>query len=219
MTFRSVARSAIFALLGCLGALSQTTGNITIAGSIPHAVSITSASDATLSTTVTLGALTPTNTSSLTQSAPVVVRVRSNQQYRLSASATFTNSGAGSDAGGSAISAADIGFGIIGRDASGSLVAAGHTDTITPKFDYTSIGFTSLPVTDGLTPFVPGTNGTLADILTGTQMLQGSRISRKGNINTQENFLKVTFGAATLPQYFSPTTGFQAVITLTVVTF
>jgi hypothetical protein len=49
--------------------------------------------------------------------------------------------------------------------------------------------------------------------------VQGTRISKKGNIITPDNFVKLTFGAATLPQYFTPTTGFQAVITLTVVTF
>ena len=77
----------------------------------------------------------------------------------------------------------------------------------------------ALPVTNGMTPFVANTNGTLADIAIPKQLATGSRVSKKGNIQTNNNFLKLTFGVATLPQYFTPTTGFQAVITLTAVTF
>jgi hypothetical protein len=209
-------------LLGALAgaaAFAQTTGTITITGTIPQAVSITSITDAALSTTAVLGALTASNNSTLTQITPVVVRIRSNQQYKLTAISVFTNAGAGADDGGSAITPADIGFGITAKDATGTKMATGHTDTLTAKFDYTATGFAALPVTDGLTPFVAGTNGTLNDIVASTQIIQGSRVSKLGNINTQENFLKLTFGAATLPQYFSPTTAFQALVTLTIVTF
>ena len=210
-----------FALGMLLGTalFAQTSGTITINGSIPDAISITNTSDSTLSTTQSLGALTAANSSTLASITPVDVRIRSNKQYKLNAQATFTNAGAGSDDGGQAISASDIGFGITARDATGTRMATGHTDTLTAKFDYTTTGFSSLPVTNGLTPFVAGTNGTLNDISASTQVIQGSRISKLGNINTQENFLKLTFGAATLPQYFSPTTGFSAVVTLTAVTF
>jgi len=208
--------------LGILGgavALAQTMGTITISGSIPQAVSLTSVSDAPLSTTSALGVLTATNTSTLAQIPPVVVRIRSNQQYKLSAVSVFTISGAGSADGGQAITASDIGFGITAKDATGSRVATGHTDTIAAKFDYTTTAMTALPVTDGLTPFVAGTNGTLNDIVASNQIIQGSLVSKQGNINTQENFVSLTFGAATLPQYFTPNTSFQAVVTLTIVTF
>lgn len=215
-------KSTRIILLGALAgaaAFAQTSGTITITGTIPQAVSITSVTDAALSTTAVLGALTATNNSTLTQITPVIVRIRSNQQYKLTAISVFTNSGAGLDDGGQAITPADIGFGITAKDATGTKMATGHTDTLTAKFDYTTTGFAALPVTDGLTPFVAGTNGTLNDIIASTQIIQGSRVSKLGNINTQENFLKLTFGAATLPQYFSPTTAFQALVTLTIVTF
>jgi hypothetical protein len=147
------------------------------------------------------------------------VRIRSNQQYKLNAAVTFTNAGAGTDDGGAPVAVTDIGFGITARDATGANMATGHSDTITPKFDYTGTAMSALPVVNGLTPFVAGTNGTLNDISASTQVVQGSRISKKGNIETDNNFLKLTFGVATLPQYFTPTSGFQAVITLTVVTY
>lgn len=214
------ARHVFVALTAIVSAaFAQSTGSITIGGSIPQAISITSSSDGAVSSTVTLGALTATNNATLAQTAPVIVRLRSNQKYKLTASATFTNSGAGADDGGASISPGDIGFGIIALNASGSRVAAGHTDSITTKFDYRSTGFSGLTVNNGLTPFVAGTHGTLADLATGSQIIQGSRISTKGNLNTQDNFLQLTFGSAALPQYFSPTSGFQAVVTFTVVTF
>src|SRR5436853_948953 len=212
-------RIILLTALAAGAAFAQSSGTITISGTIPDAVSITSASDAALSTTAILGALTATNNSTLTQITPVVVRIRSNKQYKLTAVSVFTNAGASPDDGGSPISPADIGFGITAKDATGTKMATGHTDTITAKFDYTTTGFAALPVTDGLTPFVAGTNGTLNDLTASTQIIQGSRVSKLGNITTQENFLKLTFGAATLPQYFSPTTAFQALVTLTIVTF
>jgi len=200
-------------------AVAQTTGTITINGTIPQAVSITTAAGAALSSTVSLGALTAANSSTLATVGPIDVYIRSNQQYKLNAIATFTNAGAGADDGGSPIAASDIGFGITAKDAAGAHVASGHTDTITTKFDYTTTAMTALPVTNGMTPFVAGTNGTISDLAASTQIAQGSRVSAKGNIQTTTNYLHFAIGAATLPQYFSPTTGFQSVVTLTVITF
>jgi hypothetical protein len=200
-------------------AFAQTTGTVTLTGTIPQAVSLTNASDSALSTTLTLGTLVATNNTTLAAITPLDVHVRSNNQYKLNASMVFTISGAGATAGGDSIAASDIGFGITAVAATGANVATGHTDTLTTKFDYTTTAMSALPNPTGTTPFVAGTNGTLNDISSSTQVVQGTRISRKGNIITPDNFVKLTFGAATLPQYFTPNTGFQAVITLTVVTF
>jgi hypothetical protein len=200
-------------------AFAQTSGTVTLTGTIPDAVSITNTSDSALSTTLTLGALVATNNTTLAAITPLDVRIRSNKQYKLNASMVFTNAGAGVAAGGDSIAASDIGFGITAVTATGANIATGHTDTLTGKFDYTTTAMSALPNPTGTTPFVAGTNGTLNDISASTQVVQGTRISKKGNIITPDNFVKLTFGAATLPQYFTPTTGFQAVITLTVVTF
>jgi hypothetical protein len=196
--------------------LGQTTGTITIGGSNPEASSITNPSDTALSATVTLPPLTPTTGGTLTTSS-VPMRLRSNKAYKLSAQATALSfSGAGATDGGSAITLADIGFGVTAIDATGANVATAHSDTITTKFNYSVGGFPA--VTNGLTPFVAGTHGTLNDITASTQILNGTRISSKGNISTSNNFVLVTVGIATLPQYFTPNTSFSTTVTLTIAT-
>jgi hypothetical protein len=193
--------------------LAQTTGTITLSGTTPTAVSITNASDATLSTTVALGTLTPAAGGSL-MTGSVPARLRSNKAYTLSAQATALSiSSPASADGGSSITLNDIGFGVTAIDATGTNVATGHTDSIVSLFNYSS-GFPA--VTNGLTPFVGGTNGTLNDLTSSTQILSGSRISAKGNLSTNNNFVLVTFGIATLPQYFTPNSGFSTTITLTI---
>jgi hypothetical protein len=193
--------------------LAQTTGTITITGSTPTAVSVTNASDGTLTSTVALGSLTPAAGGTLMTST-VQARLRSNKAYTLSAqaSALSISSPAAAD-GGASISLSDIGFGITAIDATGANVTTGHTDTIASRFNYGS-GFPA--VTNGLTPFVSGTNGTLNDLTSNTQILSGTRISSKGNLSTNNNFVLVTFGIATLPQYFTPNSGFSTTVTLTI---
>jgi hypothetical protein len=193
--------------------LGQTAGTITVNGTNPIASSITNTSDATLAATVALGTLTPANDGVLTVSTPVAMRLRSNKAYKVTAQATaLTVSGPGADDGGSPITLSDIGFGVTSLVTTGANVATGHTDTIVSKFNYTSAWPT---VTNGLTPFVAGTNGTLNDITADTQILSGSRISAKGNISTNNNFILLSLGVATLPQYFTPNTTFSTTITVT----
>lgn len=207
--------------LAAAAAFAQTTGTITINGSIPDSISITNTSNTLLTATTSLGALVAADASTLaTLLAPVDVRIRSNKQFKLNAVAVFTNGGAGSDDGGAPMTASDIGFGITAKSVAGAnVVAARGLDAITGKFDYTVTAMSSLSVPNGHTPFVVGTNGTLNDIIASAQLMTGNRISNKGNIQSDDNFMQLSFNAATLPQYFSPTTGFSAVITLTPVTF
>jgi hypothetical protein len=205
------------ALLAING-LAQTTGTITITGSDPDSASITNSSDASLSSTVALGVLTPQTGGTLATSS-VAMRLRSNKAYKLSAQATALSvTGAGSADGGSSITLNDIGFGITAIDATGTNIATAHSDTVasTPaSFDYRS-GFPA--VTNGLTPFIAGTHSTLNDITANTQILSGSRISAKGNISTNNNFVLVTVGVGTLPQYFTPNSSFSSTVTLTIAT-
>ena len=201
------------AMLFAKTALAQTTGTITLTGSTPTAVSVTNASDGTLSSTVSLGSLTPAVGSTLMTST-VQARLRSNKAYTLSAqAASLSISSPAAADGGASISMGDIGFGITAIDATGTNVATGHSDTIASLFNYSS-GFPA--VTNGLTPFASGTNGTLNDLTSNTQVLSGTRISSKGNLSTNNNFVLVTFGIATLPQYFTPNSGFSTTVTLTI---
>ena len=72
-------------------ACAQSSGTITIGGSIPGGISITSDTNGSLSPTMTLGALVAGNSSALAMlNLPVNVRLRSNQQFKLNAAAVFT---------------------------------------------------------------------------------------------------------------------------------
>jgi len=195
-------------------AQAQTTGTILLSGTNPAAVSITTTADASLSTTVALGTLTPTTGGTLATGS-VQVRLRSSKAYVLSAQTTaLAFTALGSTDGGTTIAATDIGFGITAIVNTGVNVAntGTRTDTIVAKFSYTG-GYPA--VVNGLTPFLAGTNATLNDISANTQILSGSRISNKGNISTNNNFILATLGLATLPQYFTPNTDFSTTITLT----
>jgi hypothetical protein len=218
-----ITRILTLSALAAAAAFAQTSGTITINGSIPDSISITdnTASNAALTATTTLGTLVAANNSTLaTLAVPVGVRIRSNKQFKLNAVAVFTNAGFGSDDGGQAITASDIGFGITAKNVAGAnVVTARGLDSIDTRFDYITTTFGSLTVTNGRTPFNGTTHGTLNEIGTSTQLMQGNRISKLGNIQSDDNFMLLSFNVATLPQYFSPTTGFSAVITLTPVTF
>jgi hypothetical protein len=196
--------------------LAQTTGTVTVTGTNPAAVSIVNTSDANISATIALGTLTPA-TGGAFASGNFQTRLRSNKAYVLSAQATALSfNGLGSADNGDTIALGDIGFGVTAVANTGANVAGGgsRSDAVVAKFDYTASGFPS--PANGLTPFVAGTHGTLNDITSNTQILNGPRISRKGNISTNDNFILVTFGIATLPQYFTPNTDFSTTITLTV---
>lgn len=199
-------------LAGCAGA--QTTGTITATGTNPAACSATATDNSALSSTIALGTLNPANDQALT-TGNVIVRFRSSKAYVLSAQATALNfTGLGAVDSGTTIALSDIGFGITATTLTGANVAntGSRTDAIVAKFLYTS-GWPS--ATNGLTPFVVGTNGTLNDLIANTQILSGGRISAKGNISTNNNFILVTLGVATLPQYFTPNTSFSSTVTLT----
>jgi hypothetical protein len=199
----------IFARIGS----AQTSGTITVSGTDPESFSITSTTDATLSATIVLGTLTPATGSALT-SGTTLIRLRSNKAYNLNAQVSALSFvGPGAADGGSSIALSDFGFGISSIDATGANVANAVGHTVGALFNYDP---RTVSVTNGLTPYVPGTDGTLNDITSSTQILSGPRISTLGNISTDNNFILATLVVATLPQYFTPNTSFSATITLTI---
>ena len=213
-------KKSIFAVLAMSAiaatATAQTTGTIIINGNNPAAASLTNDSNGILSTTVAMGVLTPTTGGTLTP-ASFPVRLRSSRSYVLSAQATaLTFTGLDAANGGATMTGADIGFGVSTLTTTGANVAnpgPGRTDTIVPLFNYTG-GFPA--VTNGLTPFVSGTHGTLNDVVANTQILSGGRISSRGNISTDNNFITAVLSLAALPQYFTANTEFSTTVTLTV---
>ena len=117
-------------------------------------------------------------------------------------------------AGGSTISASDIGVGItsIGT-ASG--VNLPRSDVIASGFNYDP---STISAVNGLTPFTGAASGkaTLADLAASTKILSGNKIA--ANINTGSgttNYLTVTMTFALVPQYFTPA-NFSSVVTLTI---
>jgi hypothetical protein len=192
---------------------AQTSGTITVSGTDPESFSITSTTNATLSATVVLGTLAPATGGTLT-SGTAQIRLRSNKAYNLNAQVSALGFvGAGAIDGGSTIALLDFGFGISSIDATGANVANAAGHTVVALFNYDP---RTVAVTNGLTPYVPSTHGTLNDITSSTQILSGPRISALGNISTDNNFILATLAVATLPQYFTPNTSFSATITLTI---
>ena len=206
LTLSALAAAAAFAQV-------TATGTITITGSVPASISMTNdaaPSNTLLNGTIALGSLVAANTATLaTLTNPVNVRIRSNKQFKLSAMVapmTFTSTDL--DDSGLPITAADIGFGITATLQ--PLNSTGRpADSIDPLFDC-STGFGT--VANGHMTF---TKATLNDLLTSKDILTGHRISKSGNQQSDDNFLTVSFNAATLPQYFTPNTGFSAMVTLT----
>ena len=191
----------------------QSSGSIAVSGSDPESISVTNTSDTVLSSTVNLGTMTPTTGSSLVTGS-TQIRLRSNKAYTVSAQATSLSFvGAGSTDGGSTLALSDIGFGISSTDATGANVANATGHGVVNRFNYDP---STVTVTNGLTPYVSGTHGTLSDLSSSTQIMSGPRISAKGNMSTNNNFVVVTMKMATLPQYFTPNTSFSTTITLTV---
>lgn len=201
---------ATLVLMMASSAFAQTSGTLNVTGTTPEAFSITNTSDGTVTSTLSLGTLTPAAGGTLTQGT-AQIRLRSNKAYKVTAQASALNfSNGGSADGGTSLALNDVGFGITSIDATGANVATGHTDTVVTGFDVSG-GWPT--VSNGLTPSF---GKTLNDITGSTQVLSGSRISARGNLSTTTNLVTVTFGVATLPQYFTPNSSFSTTITLTI---
>ena len=214
--FALLSSSALMMMPGIVQAQSGTFG-----GTVPATFSITDTSNASLSGTLgSFSTLTVGSTSTLSQPTVMQFRLRSNADYKLSAVfgslsniTDGTKTAAGTTAAG--IQTGDIGFGftaaIVGTGASVSNGGSTptRTDTIVTGFDVTG-GWASL--SNGHTPSF---TKTLHDIASSTQILSGERISASGDNSSSDNFLLVTLGVATLPQFFTAAT-FSGTVTLTI---
>lgn len=213
ISFRRLAILPGVVLMLASAAFAQT-GTITVTGTTPDAFSMTNTSGNALSATIAFNVMTPANSTTVV-SDEATVRMRSNKAYKVSAQAgSLTVNGAGAADGGDTISLSDFGFGITSVVNNGANVAGnpGRADTVATNFSVVSWP----AATNGLTPSF---TKTLFDITSTTDVLTGPRISKKGNLATDNNFIEVKFGVATLPQYFTPNTGFSTVITLTMAAF
>lgn len=209
ISFRRLAILPGVVLMLASAAFAQT-GTITVSGTTPEAFSMTNTSGNTLSATIAFNVMTPANSTTVV-SDEAIVRMRSNKAYKVSAQAAALNiTGPGAADGGDTIALSDFGFGITQVVTTGGNVATPRTDTVAPNFSVTSWP----AATNGLTPSF---TRRLSDIAApaSIDVLSGTRISKKGNLATDDNFIEVKFGVATLPQFFTPNTGFSTIITLT----
>jgi hypothetical protein len=198
-----------------------TSGTGTFGGTIPTTFSIANTSNGSLA--AALGTFSTLTIGAGTLNAPTALafRLRSNATYKLTAqvgSLVGMVDGTASAAGTTlqAIKTGDIGIGFRAAvDRSGASVVNGggtptRTDTIVSGFDVTG-GWPS--ITNGHTPAF---TKTLHDIFsTDTQILSGDRISASGDNISSDNFLTVTVGVATLPQYLTPG-DFSGTVTFTI---
>jgi hypothetical protein len=139
--------------------------------------------------------------------------MRSNRAYKVTAQTTnWTLTNSTIPDGGDDITPADIGFGVTEKLLTGTNVvnSGSRTETLPVGFDVSGGWPTA---SNGLNPVYAITLGSL--LTSPVQILAGPRISRRGNLITDNNFISVSFGVAVLPQLFTPSTSFAATITLT----
>jgi hypothetical protein len=209
------------AFLVVLPGTVRAQGVITFGGTVPAICWISDVGNGSL-----VGVLGDFNTMAVGKNVlkappPLSIRLRSNAPYKLmvqvsglvgladglATPASLTAQG---------IKTGDIGFGITAVDVSLSRLVGGGTtpirqDPIAAGFDVRS-GWPR--VSNGHTPHFAKT---LHDIYGGdVQILSGSRISADGDNFSANNFMTVTVGLATLPQYLSAGS-FSGVVTFTVV--
>ncbi len=196
-----------------------TGGTITFGGTVPTTYSITNASNGNLAGA--LGDFTMTIAKgTLATPTPMVFRLRSNAAYKVTAQTsalTGVSEGTQTTASTAAegLKTGDIGIGLTAAiDKSGLSVVGGgaepsRVDTIVTGFDVTG-GWPT--VSNGHTPAF---TKTLHDLASDTQILSGTRISAGGDNSSDDNFLVLTVGVATLPQYMTPG-AFSGTVTFTI---
>jgi hypothetical protein len=214
--------AALLAISPAIVLAQGTGGSGTFGGTVPTTFTITNITNGSLSAALGTFSTLTVGSGVLVSPTPLAFRLRSNAPYKLTAqvgSLVGFSDGTASAAGNTAqdIKTGDIGFGFTSSlDASGASVVGGgsgsitRTDTIVTGFDVHS-GWPS--VTDGHTPSF---TKTLHDIFgSDTQILSGDRISASGDNSSSDNFLTVTMGLSTLPQYLTAAT-FSGTVTFTI---
>lgn len=201
-----------FALLVATAAVAsaQTTGSVTMNGSVSNFVEIKSGGSVTLSgnsggsvttdgvansplaVVVDLGELGPANTNSFVKLS-VPLKLRSNVAYQLKMAGSVT--GAGSTA--YSLKASDVGFGLVTSSRASNLATG--TDTSAADSDPTSGGSTDA---NGRWTF-SGANSNLGAYATAAEVLSGPRIN-KAVPRSDNNGLVLPAIFAIKPQFYDP---------------
>ena len=206
-------------------AFAQSTGTVTINGSVAKSASIRWWSFTALNTetgtnapntqnspllfTLSVGDVSPANPNNYA-GGKVKVILRTNAAYALSAQVT-ASSGFGAASGD--ITLSDVGFGLSNLANSGALVFGDPATNSVIAGSFGNDPSAAAKNADG----VPTFPTSLSNVSSATQVLSGPRISKGGSVSSPNNGLLVDTVYAIGPQYFTPTT-FSATVTYTITT-
>lgn len=205
---------------------AQTSGTVTVSGSVGSAASVrwwsftpynteTGANvpalqGSPLNFTLNFGDVAAGTNLNNYAGGTVQLILRSNDTYTLSAQVT-ASSGFGVAANGDIVRS-DIGYGIGNLTNSGALVLGDPAANSSISGAFANDPSTAVKDADG----VPAFAATLADIVAPTPILAGPRISAGGGMSSPNNGLLVDTMYAVGPQLFSPTGAFSATVTYTI---
>jgi hypothetical protein len=208
-----------------LVASAQTSGTVTVSGSVAKSASIRwwsftalnseaganapAAQNSPLSFTLTLGDVSATNANNYA-GGKVKVILRTNAAYAVSAQVT-ASSGFGAALGD--LRLADVGFGLANLVNSGALVFGDPATNSVFAGSFGNDPSAAAKNADGVPTFTTSLN----NISASTQVLSGPRISKGGSVSSPNNGLLVDTIYAIGPQFFTPT-AFSATITYTITT-
>lgn len=206
-------------------ASAQTSGTVTINGSVAKSASIRWWSFTALNTetgtnapntqnspllfTLNVGDVSPANSNNYA-GGKVKVILRTNAAYVLSAQVT-SSSGFGAASGD--ITLSDVGFGLANLANSGTLVFGDPATNSVVAGSFGNDPSAASKNADGVPTFPTSLNS----VSSATQVLSGPRISKGGSVSSPNNGLLVDTIYAIGPQYFTPTT-FSATVTYTITT-
>ena len=206
-------------------ASAQSTGSVTINGSVAKSASIRwwsftalnsesgtnspNTQNSPLLFTLNVGDVSPANSNTYA-GGKVKVILRTNAAYALSAQVT-ASSGFGAAAGD--LRLADVGFGLANLANSGALVFGDPATNSVIAGSFGNDPSAASKDADG----VPAFTTSLSNVSSSTQVLSGPRISKGGSVSSPNNGLLVDTIYAIGPQYFTPTT-FSATVTYTITT-
>jgi len=230
-SIKQVVRLASLALVVSATAVvgsAQTSGTVTINGSVAKSAAIRWWSYTALNTesgvnapntqnsplafTLSLGDVSPTNSDAYA-GGRVKMILRSNAAYAVSAQVT-ANSGFGAAANGD-ITLSDIGFGVGNLANSGALVVGDPATNSVVAGTFVNDPSAAVKDADGIPAFSNSLNTVAA---AATQVLSGPRISKAGSMSSPNNGLLVDTVYAVGPQFFTPALAFSATVTYTITT-
>lgn len=207
-------------------ASAQSTGSVTINGSVAKSASIRwwsftavnsetgtnspNTQNSPLLFTLTVGDVSPANSNNYA-GGKVKVILRTNAAYALSAQVT-ASSGFGAASGDLRLS--DVGFGLANLANSGALVFGDPATNSVIAGSFGNDPSAAAKDADGVPTFATSLNNVASSA---TQVLSGPRISKAGSVSSPNNGLLVDTIYAIGPQYFTPTT-FSATVTYTITT-